>query len=122
MHDFWHKSGDFYSFQLLLLQACTYSKLIKEPEEDVEFMFDYEFIDDAFNFSRRELWKSLFFQKRKKKNLFFYTYNTLVDEDDNIITSEDEYHWNSRILMENHPLMIMVDEGRLVKNYYILLC
>ena len=84
-------------------------------------MFDYEFIDDAFNFSRRELWKSLFFQKRKKKNLFFYTYNTLVDEDDNIITSEDEYHWNSRILMENHPLMIMVDEGRLVKNYYIFL-
>ena len=100
------------------MQASTYSKLIKEPEEDVEFMFDYEFIDDAFNFSRRELWKSHFFQKRKKKNLFFYTYNTLVDEDDNIITSEEEYHWNSRILMENHPLMIMVDEGRLVNTFF----
>ncbi len=72
-----------------------------ELDEDDEAWVDFEFLDDSFNFRVSN-------QKRDKQ-AFTGKYEYCEEME------SKQYHPERKILMANHPLMVMVEEDQMVK-------
>ena len=72
------------------------------PHENTLFM-NYEFIDDAFCINAHE---------KEDKNILF-KYCTVSDKEE-YDTFKNPYNSNGKVVMDNHPLMIMAQEEQRV--------
>ena len=75
--------------------------LIYSPKPDL--VMDYELIDDAFFIKAPP----------KESKSKFYTYCS-VNEDDECVMYKKTYSRNAKVVMDNHPLMIMAKEEQRV--------
>jgi len=67
---------------------------------------DYELVDDAFNFER--------VTKEDKRVVFRHC----PVGNDNVLRRFDQpYNQNNKIVMDNHPLMIMAEQKRKVSSF-----
>ena len=76
--------------------------LIYSPKPDL--VMDYELIDDAFFIKAPP----------KESKSKFYTYCS-VNEDDECVMYKKTYSRNAKVVMDNHPLMIMAKEEQRVR-------
>jgi hypothetical protein len=78
-----------------------------------DLVVDYEFLDDSFNFEvTTKVGVFGFLKTAEVQERNRYTYISHL-HDDQLIVGKAHYHKNGKVIMSNHPLMIMVEEGQM---------